>query len=133
MNMFMKLLITYFFIFGIFSAKIINIENNDFIKQKLTIWGYVSLFHIIITFISRIISGCKLDITNTVTTRIKNGLYAIIGYSLYQDLASMDKTYETFDGLNKNIKGKMIISLIIILFMTVANIFELIFSKNIDC
>ena len=114
---------------------LINVENNEYLKDKLIIFITLFFFQLSLQIITKIINKCKIDIFEIANNCLRVAFAGTIGYSIYIDLTLMNETKNTFgpDPLNPH-KSNWISSAVIILFITIVKVFELLLkSKHLDC
>ena len=130
MNPFLNLLFLSLFIVAI-TYFIINVEEDDYIKNKFLLFISIFFFQFVLIIISKIINNCKINIFNIANDSLRIALVGVIGLSIYTDLTLMDNTKYLFepDVLNHH-KSKWMCTTIIILFISVVKIIELLLNSS---
>ena len=134
MNILLNILFLSLFITAVIYF-LINVENNEYLKDKLIIFMTLFFFQLSLQIISKIINKCKIDIFEITNNCLRVAFVGTIGYSVYIDLTLMDETKDIFgsDPLNPH-KSNWMCAAVIILFITIVKIFELLLrSKHLDC
>ena len=137
----MKILFDSIFIFIfiniLFYCKLPNINNDNLLIHKCILFILTSIFYYILSLIRK--TGNKKCIINhhsMINNSIKIGLSCVVGYSLYFDFLLMSWSKDLFVFGDDNIyKTHIMISIIIVILITIIQIFESIFynSESFEC
>jgi hypothetical protein len=138
-NILSEMFFLFIFMYILFYFKIPNIQSYNIIKHKLFIFIAVFIFTIASSIIKKIKKQCIININEIIIEAFCIGSIALIAYSLYVDLKTMDwsKQYFNFSNINnKNNELKIygIVTFFITFCILIVRTIILLFSKKtIEC
>ena len=132
MNIITNALYLFIFIITLLYFKLPDVFNNNFLIHKFYLFWAVFAFYYIIKLIIQIKNGCKLNALSISKYSFTMALYSILGYSIYVDLLYMNSTCNYFSDITTvdPIKRIAIISLIIVTFIVIMELFGILFSSS---
>ena len=117
MNVLIHLLILFIFIFALLMMNIPQINDDEFIQQKLYIFVGIFLFEFIIGIISAIFKKCVVNISKIARSSLQSAFLAVIATAIYNDLDRLDNPFIV--EYNGEHQRKLIISVMIMVFIGV--------------
>ena len=125
MNPFFNILLLFLYIIAVFYF-VIDVNNQNYLVDKLVIFIAIFFFQFVLMLISKIINKCKIETDQLINESLRIALVSVIGYSVYTDLTIMENTKESFeyDPTNPQ-KSIWIVSIIIIVLITLVKTIQL--------
>ena len=136
MNIILNCLLIFIFIFVSIIIGIPGIESGNIIKNKIYLFGGLTLFQLILKSTYKIRNKChNMDLKNIVNDSLIIGIYGIIGYSIFIDLLNMESTRDTVLPYLKNANSHafLIASIISIFILACVILSYVVTNKNEQC
>ena len=135
MNIFTDILFLFVYIMSLLYFRIPNVTNNNYLYHKFYLFISIFGFYYVIQLIKKIKNNCKVDSNILLQQSLNMALYCVIGYSIYVDLIYMDSTKQYFGDISIVDPNKrfLVISLIIVTFVTLIQLVGMLFKNTTDC
>ena len=139
-NIFTDVLILFIYIITMFYFKVPNISNNNYVTHKLYLFVGTFAFFFISNMIKNLMGKKQIDIHDVLKDTLIMALVCVIGYSIFIDLRTWDKTRNIMSGEtgiitrgNKIFKNEtsgiqMSAALVIVLLVTLIEVVEVMFT-----
>ena len=117
MNIFIKLIILFVFVFALLMFNIPGLNPTDFIKFKIYLFFGIVLFEVCVSISEKIYHKKIIDIVPILKQAVQIGLVSIVAYSIYTDLSLQSSPLVA--GANTIQTQNLAISIMICLFVWV--------------
>lgn len=91
MNIFLNILFLFLFVFTLIIFHLPNIKDGRFLTHKFILFVSVFCFQFVLLILSKIANKCKIDIIEIFNDSLMTSVFAILGYSIYNDLIYSNK------------------------------------------
>lgn len=131
-NIFTDVLFLFIYIFTLFFLRLPDVTNSNYFMHKIFIFISVFAFSYVLELIKLIKNECKIDTNIILQKSLNTAIYCALGYSIYVDMLYMNSTSSYFGNIAEvNLTNRfLVISLIIIVFVTSVRLVELLFETN---
>jgi len=119
MNIIINCLLIFIFIFVSIIIGIPGIESGNIIKNKIFLFGGLTMFELILKSTYKIRNKCtNVNLKNIINDSLIIAIYGVIGYSIFIDLLNMQSTRDTILPYLKNTNSHaFVISTIVSVFI----------------
>jgi hypothetical protein len=132
MNLFTNICLIYLFLVFLFSFKIIDLHNNQFVLHKLLLFLSVFFFQFFLKFFIKIINNCPINLSSLINLSSQFALFSIIGYSIYLDTKFMTYANVISDIINKKYTSTIYIAFVIVFVISFIKSIQMMFGFKCD-
>ena len=132
MNIIVNCLLIFIFIFVSIIIGVPGIEPGNLIKNKIFLFGGLTMFELILKSIYKIRNKCNnINLKHIINDSLIIGVFGVIGYSIFIDLLNMESTRNTILPYLKNPNSHaFVISVIISVFILCCVVLSYIVTNN---
>lgn len=132
MNIFTDILFLLAYLLAMFFFELPDVKNKNYPVHKLLIFISTFVYYYVVQLIKKIKNKCTVDPMIILNDAFMMGLYCVLGYSLYVDFMYWDYTKSMFGDIKdvNIIKRYVIISVIIVSFVTIVQASKLLFKSG---
>jgi len=137
MNIFTDILFLFVYILAMLYLEMPNINNTDYPIHKLYLFISIFSYYFIIQLIKKIKNKCTIDALSIMQDSLIISLFCVLGYSIYVDLKYWEYTKDYIvpidpENFTSTLKGYLIVSSIIAIFVMVVQFVKILFGNNIN-
>ena len=134
MNLFANLFFIFLFLFSMFSFRMPNVENDNYIMHKLVLFIAIFCYQLLLSIVTKIRDKCKIDINQLISESLQMALFCVIGYSIFIDVKYMNSTKVAVGRVMKKNFRFIYVTFIIVLVVAIIKSAQLMFrNKYHDC
>lgn len=134
MNIFTDVLFLFVYIMTLLYFRIPDIANNNYLTHKFYLFISIFGYYYVIQMIKKVKNKCPIEPYDLLKESINMSLFCLLGYSIYVDMMYMDQTKGYFGDITTVDINKrfVVVSLIMVLFVTVVQLIKMMFKNSPD-
>ena len=130
MNILISMVITFIYLGAILYFGIPDINDGKYIQQKAILFIMMFVFQFFLLLFYKLVKRCNIDINRIATNSLRTSTMAIIGYSLYQDMTTMESAKGLIE--NKHVGKNIVVSAVVVIFIMAMRVIELLFRDDTE-
>ena len=127
MNILLHLIILFVFVFALLMFNIPQIQNDQYIKQKLYIFFGIFIFEFLTNIFITVYRKCIVDLRKVVSNSLEAALVATLAYSIFNDLSWSESSI--IPSTDNKIATNLVIAIMITAFLAVTYLLQSFLNK----